>query len=1362
MRGRYLVFAVCLLPLLAASPVWPASAEVPDTSFIPAELEPWKPWVLYGHEERFCPSRYDRGDLMHCRWPSRLTLELDPSGGRFTQEWTVLAPSWVDLPGGPAQWPNDVRVDGEAVPVVRRKDVPAVFLKPGRHVITGVFTWPELPETLPVPPPSGLLTVSVGGKVLENPRMTQDGRLWLQKHDNQTGEADRVEVRAFRLIDDSIPVQVTTLLKVTLSGRPRELRIDGALLDGSIPMHIESPIPARLESDGGLLLQGRPGRFDVRVFSRLPGPVDRIGPVAAPFGPEIWAFQARTSLRLVQVEGVSAIDPRQTEAPAEWASFSTYIVQPGSVLTFKELRRGDPDPAPDRLSLQRTWWLDFDGKGFTIRDQIDGTLSRQWSLAMNPPVRLGRVSVDGVDQLITEQGPERKAGVELRRGELHLVAESRYEGAPGTLPAVGWDHDFQSLGGVLNLPPGWRLFSASGVDVVPGTWFERWTLLDLFLVLIASLAVARLWGWRYGLLALAALGLAYHEPEAPRQVWLHLLAAVALLRVLPEGRLHRWVNLYRWGAVVVLLVLAVPFMVQQVRWGIYPQLEPVYDRPSPRVGAMLGMVPSSPPPADLDSMESSERKTSPGPLLSQPYDARKRLKADSTAVSQQSWLLQDPKAVIQTGPGLPRWNWRQVPLRWNGPVSREQEVKLRLLSPAMNLVLAFARVLLLAALVVLLIDWKTAGRRWFKSGGTAAAGLALLAWALGGAASTAMAEYPPPQLLEELRERLLKLPECLPHCAEIPLMELHTEGETFRITLTVDAAHDTAVPLPATAGSWMPSSVSWNDRPAEGLLRDSEGQLWILARRGIHRVNLSGAAPAEPTVQIPLLLRPHRVIVSGSQWEVRGVQPDGRPDASLQVSRQLKEGAPEMEFTGKRLPPFLSVERVITLGLSWQVTTRVIRVTPAGSPVMALVPLLDGESVTTPGIRVENRRAVVNLEPQATEVQWTSALAEASAIRLVAPQSLEGPSWVETWTLDVSPIWHCDLSGIPVIHHQDDSGIWKPQWRPWPGESVTIAVSRPAAMEGQRITVEQVGLEVTPGERFRNARLTLNIRTSEGARFPVMLPPESTLEQVQIDGKLQPIRQQGGNVTIPLEPGSRSVLMEWREAGAMSSLLEVGEVRIGSDTQEAVNGDVTVNMPHDRWILWVGGPSLGPAVLFWSSLVVVILAASGLGRISWTPLRTHHWLLLGLGLTQVHPLVALAVVGWILAMGVRARKTVAKGWFTFDAVQLLLVFWTVAALLCLYAAVHNGLLGIPQMQIAGNHSTDFQLRWTQDRFAGLLPQPWVLSVPLLVYRIFMLLWALWLALSVLSWLKWAYQSWSHGETWRKIPWPRPQRLGGAG
>ncbi len=58
------------------------------------------------------------------------------------------------------------------------------------------------------------------------------------------------------------------------------------------------------------------------------------------------------------------------------------------------------------------------------------------------------------------------------------------------------------------------------------------------------------------------------------------------------------------------------------------------------------------------------------------------------------------------------------------------------------------------------------------------------------------------------------------------------------------------------------------------------------------------------------------------------------------------------------------------------------------------------------------------------------------------------------------------------------------------------------------------------------------------------------------------------------------------------------------------------------------------------------------------------------------------------------------------------------------------------MQV-GNMSSAYNLNWYQDRSASTLPQAWVVSVPLMVYRVLMLLWALWLAFSLLKWLTWA-------------------------
>ena len=72
------------------------------------------------------------------------------------------------------------------------------------------------------------------------------------------------------------------------------------------------------------------------------------------------------------------------------------------------------------------------------------------------------------------------------------------------------------------------------------------------------------------------------------------------------------------------------------------------------------------------------------------------------------------------------------------------------------------------------------------------------------------------------------------------------------------------------------------------------------------------------------------------------------------------------------------------------------------------------------------------------------------------------------------------------------------------------------------------------------------------------------------------------------------------------------------------------------------------------------------------------------------------------------------------------------------------------MQISGNGSSDFLLHWTQDRIASTMPQPSVLSLHIFVFKGLMLMWALWLAYSlILKWLPWGWSCFSEGGLWKK-------------
>ncbi|MCD6184674.1 MAG: hypothetical protein J7K84_02610, partial [Deltaproteobacteria bacterium] len=423
------------------------------------------------------------------------------------------------------------------------------------------------------------------------------------------------------------------------------------------------------------------------------------------------------------------------------------------------------------------------------------------------------------------------------------------------------------------------------------------------------------------------------------------------------------------------------------------------------------------------------------------------------------------------------------------------------------------------------------------------------------------------------------------------------------------------------------------------------------------------------------------------------------------------------------------------------------RLTPVGVPIIVAVPLIDGESVTTNGISVKNKTALINMGSNTKTVQWSSTLAIAPEITLTAPESVP---WTESWILDASPIWHCDLSGIPVIHHQNVSGTWGPEWRPWPGEEITIKISRPEAIPGRMVTIDKAVLDLTPGRRFDKAELLLQIRTSKGGQHTITLPEEASLQLVKINNKSQPVRQVGQQVTVPLKPGLQKIYYEWHQPAKSLILLKSPIIKTGD---QAVNAEIRFKMPHNRWILWTHGPMLGPAVLFWSYIFIVVLFSLALGRITLTPLKTSQWFLLGLGLTQVPAFIAVLITGWLIVLGLR-KKYFHNNWFKFNLIQILIVCFTAFALSGLYMAIKNGLLGIPDMQICGNNSNSFNLHWTQDRIGAFMPSPWVISLPLMVYHILMLIWSLWLAFSLLKWLRWGWDCFSEGGIWKKTAFRR--------
>ncbi|NOR05568.1 MAG: hypothetical protein GQ575_04600 [Deltaproteobacteria bacterium] len=304
------------------------------------------------------------------------------------------------------------------------------------------------------------------------------------------------------------------------------------------------------------------------------------------------------------------------------------------------------------------------------------------------------------------------------------------------------------------------------------------------------------------------------------------------------------------------------------------------------------------------------------------------------------------------------------------------------------------------------------------------------------------------------------------------------------------------------------------------------------------------------------------------------------------------------------------------------------------------------------------------------------------------------------------------------------------------------------------MTIEKSYLELRPGRRTTHSKLSLTIKSSQGGQHTILLPPDVELQEVKIGGKIQPIRQEGRNVPLPIIPGRQEIELQWSDLSGITSLFKTSEIDLGT---QSVNVSTDLFLPPSRWPLFIGGEQLvGPAVLFWSVLLVIVLIAFGLSRTGLTPLKFYHWILLGIGMSMSNLGACLLVVGWLIALDLR-EKAANLDKRQFNTVQLIIGFLTVLAMGSLVYAISHGLLGHPDMNIVGNGSNSSLLRWYQDMSDNTLPRAWVFSVPMFAYRVAMLIWALWISFTLVGILKWGWKRFTEPTIWNSTP-AKPKKM----
>jgi hypothetical protein len=299
------------------------------------------------------------------------------------------------------------------------------------------------------------------------------------------------------------------------------------------------------------------------------------------------------------------------------------------------------------------------------------------------------------------------------------------------------------------------------------------------------------------------------------------------------------------------------------------------------------------------------------------------------------------------------------------------------------------------------------------------------------------------------------------------------------------------------------------------------------------------------------------------------------------------------------------------------------------------------------------------------------------------------------------------------------------------------------------VTVQNVDRKINLGSRQRATKLFLDVESSLGGEFRIGLTKNMEVTELSVNQRPQPIRLDGNDLIVGLEPGLQKLMLSLESDEVFSYQARADSIRLPT---KSANLQTVIQFPENRWILWADGPLRGPAVRLWIFLASAILFTTVLSLRGDSPLRWYEWLLLALGLTQLHAMFGLVVVGWLyLLHWRRLQSPESLSRIRFNLLQVFIVLLTLIVFGILIAVVGKGLLGQPEMFIMGNGSYFKSLQWFEPQSGPDLSEPYAISISIWFYRLLMLLWALWLASALLRWLIRGWHAFSQGGRWARKP-----------
>lgn len=444
------------------------------------------------------------------------------------------------------------------------------------------------------------------------------------------------------------------------------------------------------------------------------------------------------------------------------------------------------------------------------------------------------------------------------------------------------------------------------------------------------------------------------------------------------------------------------------------------------------------------------------------------------------------------------------------------------------------------------------------------------------------------------------------------------------------------------------------------------------------------------------------------------------------------------------------LERVIVLDTKWRMTTtlRPVISNRSSSEVLEFkVPLINGEKILTSAI--ESNDNVVNVKIKTGDsFSWTS---EINPNNTLSVPSANG-QFTQLVRMLSKDSWEINPSetGLKPVEINSDR-VYKNgySWFMWSNESLDTNVSIYKYVDGQVLAVSDLEISVDMNTLPTQAVMNFKVNSSIGGIYKFKNKNKDfkivdlSINQAKIQSDVK-----NDEVSLMLKPGINNVVINFTYTPEDSFIFKAPEFDFNT---QVMNASLKVQ-DGKNWVLYTGGADIKPSVLLWSVLVTLFIFSFIVFKSGSIGLSFISTALLLFGISQVGIDFVIFSLLWFFMIKFRMSNTMEdfKTYFRFNAFQFFFALLTVFVISGMISVVAKGLLLTPESFIAGYQSSFTSLYWYSQDYATQ-QTPWLLTAPIWVYRVLMMVWAVWLAFNMLNWLKSCWIAFSNNGFWYKKP-----------